>query len=151
MQDARIAAEMKDPQLQRCDFEAGYLAALAAREEPPLFGGSYNDASERRKHASDALKGFHEETDDPTGRLALGDRVLAAIREAEELPGDAQRPEAAAQLVRDTEREHEGCPFGICVRREGHAGPHRDHLTFAELAEREHEPADDEAKGDARS
>ena len=51
-------------------------------------GGSYADASDQRKRASDALKGFRQEHDDPTGRLALADRVLAALG-----------------FVRDTERE----------------------------------------------
>jgi hypothetical protein len=47
----------------------------------PFSGGSWRDASERRKRASDALKGFGKETDDPLGRLALADRVLATLPE----------------------------------------------------------------------
>jgi hypothetical protein len=63
---------------------AGVFDGLAAREEPPTVGGSYNDASDQRKRASDALKGFRQEHDDPTGRLALADRVLVAAHEGTE-------------------------------------------------------------------
>jgi hypothetical protein len=49
-------------------------------------GGSWNDASLQRKRVSDALKGFGSESDDPTGRLALADKALAAARDTSEGP-----------------------------------------------------------------
>jgi hypothetical protein len=57
-----------------------FLAALGACERMPVErGGSWADASPRRKRVADALRGFSKEMDDPLGQLLLADRALGAM------------------------------------------------------------------------
>jgi hypothetical protein len=72
-------------------FEAGYRAALAAREEPAT-----PDQTERVLRVLDE-RGLLADAEDVEFTTLVVKELIAAAREVEELPGDGQRPDTMSE------------------------------------------------------